>query len=106
MVRNSNQTADAIHASQRAGVGLEMSRMWARFRMRRVSASVFAGSVKSTTRLMNAVSKLSSGKDVTWQSSTWNVTLEVLILSFATASMPGAISVAMTLSDFADNACV
>src|SRR6266850_817100 len=49
------------------------------FRIRRISASVFPGSVKWITRLMNVVSKASAEKDVSWQSSTWNVTLAALI---------------------------
>src|SRR5262245_39886625 len=55
---------------------------------------------------MNAVSKASSGKDVAWQSSNRNVTLEVFIRSFATASMPGTMSAAVTLSAIVTSACV
>jgi hypothetical protein len=50
--------------------------------------------------------KTSSGKNVSWQSSTWNVTLGASIRSFASASMPGEMSVATTLSALPSSTCV
>jgi hypothetical protein len=68
-------------------------------KIRCISATVRPGSVKWMTRLMKAVSNVPSGKDVRWQSSTWNVTFAAFTCRFASSTMPREMSVARRRSD-------